>query len=67
MYREIGDTLKAKYAGWEVYWITSDLEAIKSIGLRPSRKWNLFNGELECKLLRFDMYEGTKKIHKLKS
>ena len=66
MYREIGDTLKAKYAGWEVYWITSDLEAIKSIGLRPSRKWNLFNGELECKLLRFDMYEGTKKIHKLK-
>ncbi|MGB0194003.1 MAG: THUMP domain-containing class I SAM-dependent RNA methyltransferase [Schleiferiaceae bacterium] len=67
MYREMGDTLKAKYAGWEVYWITSDMEAIKSIGLRPSRKWNLFNGELECKLLRFDMYEGTKKIHKLKS
>jgi len=67
MYREMGDTLKSKYAGWEVYWITSDMEAIKSIGLRPSRKWNLFNGELECKLLRFDMYEGTKKIHKLKS
>lgn len=65
MYREMGDTLKEKYAGWEVYWITSDMEAIKSIGLRPSRKWNLFNGELECKLLRFDMYEGTKKLHKL--
>ena len=46
-------------------WITSDLEAIKSIGLRPSRKWNLFNGELECKLLQFDMYAGTKKLHKL--
>jgi putative N6-adenine-specific DNA methylase len=67
MYRQMGDTLKSKYAGWEVYWITSDMEAIKSIGLRPSRKWNLFNGELECKLLRFDMYEGTKKVHKLKS
>jgi len=65
MYRQMGDTLKEKYAGWEVYWITSDMEAIKSIGLRPSRKWNLFNGELECKLLRFDMYEGTKKLHKL--
>lgn len=64
MYRKMGDTLKSKYAGWEVYWITSDLDAIKSIGLRPSRKWNLFNGELECKLLRFDMYEGTKKVHK---
>jgi putative N6-adenine-specific DNA methylase len=65
MYREMGDTLKEKYAGWRVMWITSDLEAIKSIGLRPSRKWNLFNGELECKLLMFDMYEGTKKVHKL--
>jgi putative N6-adenine-specific DNA methylase len=64
MYRKMGDTLKAKYAEWEVYWITSDMEAIKSIGLRPSRKWDLFNGELECKLLRFDMYEGTKKVHK---
>lgn len=65
MYRQIGDTLKEKYAGWQVFWISSDMEAIKSIGLRPSRKWNLFNGELECKLLRFDMYEGTKKLHKL--
>jgi putative N6-adenine-specific DNA methylase len=65
-YREMGDMLKREYAGWTVMWITSDLEAIKSIGLRPSRKWNLFNGELECKLLQFDMYEGTKKIHKLR-
>lgn len=65
-YQEMGDMLKREYAGWTVMWITSDLEAIKSIGLRPSRKWNLYNGELECKLLQFDMYEGTKKIHKLK-
>ena len=38
----------------------------QSIGLRPSRKWNLFNGELECKLLQFDMCERHKKIHKLR-
>jgi putative N6-adenine-specific DNA methylase len=65
-YRDMGDVLKKKYAGWTVMWITSDMEAIKSIGLRPSRKWSLFNGELECKLLQFDMYAGTKKIHKLR-
>ena len=64
MYRKIGDTLKEKYSGWEVLWITSDMEAIKSIGLRPSRKWNMFNGDLDCKLMSFDMYEGTKKVHK---
>ena len=64
-YKQMGDTLKQHYAGWEVFWITSDLEAIKSIGLRPSNKWSLYNGELECKLLRFSMYKGTKKVHKL--
>ena len=65
LYREMGDALKKHYAGWTIMWITSDMEAIKSIGLRPSRRWNLFNGELECKLLQFDMYAGTKKLHKL--
>lgn len=64
MYKRMGDTLKQKYAGWDVLWITSDLEAIKSIGLRPRRKWDMFNGELECKLMAFDMYSGTKKVHK---
>ena len=45
--------------------ISSDLEGVKNVGLRPSRKIKLFNGKLECRFLQYEMYEGTKKIHKL--
>ncbi|HEU4717692.1 MAG TPA: THUMP domain-containing protein [Bacteroidia bacterium] len=65
-YKQIGDTFKKKYSGYEAWLITSNMEAIKVIGLRPSRKITLFNGPLECKLLKFEMYAGTKKIHKLR-
>jgi putative N6-adenine-specific DNA methylase len=60
-YKMIGDTLKRHYAGWTVWVLTSNMEAAKFIGLRPSRKIHLFNGPLECRFLRFDMYAGSKK------
>ncbi|HET8838290.1 MAG TPA: THUMP domain-containing protein [Flavobacteriaceae bacterium] len=61
-YREIGDTLKQNYPGTEAWFITSDMEAIKNVGLKPSRKIKVFNGKLEAKLLKYVMYEGTKKF-----
>jgi putative N6-adenine-specific DNA methylase len=64
-YKNIGDTLKQAYPGTEAWFITSNLEAIKHVGLRPSRKIKLFNGALESKLLKYDIYEGTKKLHKI--
>lgn len=66
-YRNIGDTLKQFYPGTEAWFITSNLEAIKHVGLRPSRKIKLYNAALESKLLKYEIYAGTKKIHKLKS
>lgn len=65
-YKEIGDTLKQSYPGTAAWFITSNLEAIKHVGLRPTRKIKLFNGALESKLLKYDIYAGTKKLHKLK-
>ncbi len=65
-YKSIGDTLKQGYPGTEAWFITSNLEAIKNVGLRPSRKIKLYNGALESKFLKYEIYEGTKKIHKLK-
>ena len=41
--------------------ITSDFEAMKHIGLHPSRKIQLFNGSLDCRLLKFELYSGSKK------
>lgn len=66
-YRKIGDTFKRSYPNTLAWLISSDLEAVKKIGLRPSRKIKLFNGKLECRFMQYEMYEGTKKIHKLEN
>lgn len=65
LYKSIGDTLKKKYQGYDAWIISSNMEAFKHVGLRPSRKITVYNGSLECKFMKFEMYEGTKKIHKL--
>ncbi|MET6991150.1 THUMP domain-containing class I SAM-dependent RNA methyltransferase [Sediminicola arcticus] len=60
-YASIGDTLKQKYPGTDAWFITSNLEALKFVGLRPSRKIKVFNSHLESKLVKYVMYEGSKK------
>jgi putative N6-adenine-specific DNA methylase len=60
-YQEIGDTFKQSYPNTEAWFITANLEALKFVGLRPSRKIKLFNGKLEARLLKYDIYEGSKK------
>lgn len=64
-YKKIGDTFKTNYPNTLAWLISSDLEAVKKIGLRPSRKIKLFNGKLETRFLQYEMYEGTKKLHKI--
>lgn len=66
-YKKIGDTFKTHYPNTLAWLISSDLEAVKKIGLRPSRKIKLFNGKLETRFLQYEMYEGTKKLHKLEN
>lgn len=60
-YKQIGDTLKQKYKNYEAWFISSDIDALKNVGLRASRRIEVFNGPLECKLYRFELYEGSKK------
>ncbi|SNS03315.1 putative N6-adenine-specific DNA methylase [Dokdonia pacifica] len=60
-YAEIGDTLKSSYPGSHAWFITSNMEALKHVGLRPSRKIKLYNGSLESRFVKYEMYEGTRK------
>lgn len=60
-YREIGDTLKQGYPNTDAWFITGNMDALKFVGLKPSRKIKLFNGKLETRLAKFEMYEGSKK------
>lgn len=65
-YSRIGDTLKQSYSGSQAWLITANMEALKFVGLRPSRRIKVFNGKLESKLVKYALYSGTKKIHKIK-
>ncbi len=60
-YKSIGDTLKQNYPGTDAWFITSNLDALKHVGLRPSRKIQLYNAKLEARLVKYVMYEGSKK------
>ncbi len=60
-YSLVGDTLKKKFSGYEAWLISSNVSAMKHIGLRPSRKITLYNGALECKFQKYELYSGTKK------
>ncbi|MCU0370673.1 MAG: THUMP domain-containing protein [Bacteroidales bacterium] len=59
-YKDLGDVLKQKYAGYTAWLLGYDMEAMKFVGLRPSRKIMVMNGPLECRFLKFDLYEGKK-------
>ena len=64
LYKSIGDTLKNNYQFSNVWLITANLEAIKSIGLKASKRIKLFNANLESRLLNYEIYPGTKKNKK---
>lgn len=55
-YKNVGDTLKQKYKGSEAWIFSGNVEAIKHVGLKPSRKLHLFNGPLPCKLHKFELH-----------
>jgi len=59
-YKETGDVLKQKYAGYTAWLLGSDQESLKFIGLRPSRRIRVMNGPLECRLVKFDLFAGKK-------
>jgi putative N6-adenine-specific DNA methylase len=62
LYSMIGSTLKHNFPGTTVWMISSNKESLKHVGLKPAEKHTLFNGALECILLKYEMYAGTKKI-----
>ena len=65
MYELLGDTFKRKYGErCEVWLISSDFEALKHIGLKPTKKIPLLNGQLDCRLVQFKLYEGSLKASK---
>ena len=66
-YDKIGSALKHKYQGCIIWIISSDIENLKFIGLRPSKKIKIMNGKLECSFRKFKVYEGSQKNKQITS
>jgi len=61
LYKGIGDALKQNFIGYNAWVISSHQEALKFVGLRASRNITVYNGQLECKFAKFEVYSGSKK------
>ncbi len=59
MMKHVADNLKANFAGWSAWMLTSDRTLPQQMRLKESRKTVLFNGPLECRFFRFDMVSGS--------
>jgi putative N6-adenine-specific DNA methylase len=60
-YNSIGSTLKHGYPGSQAWIFSANMDALKGVGLKPSRKIKLYNGKLESRLLKYELYQGSKK------
>jgi putative N6-adenine-specific DNA methylase len=56
LYKEIGDVFKQRCKGYTAYLFTGNLELAKSVGLKATRRIVLYNGPIECRLLKYEMY-----------
>ncbi|MCB0756095.1 MAG: class I SAM-dependent RNA methyltransferase [Flavobacteriales bacterium] len=61
LYQKLGDAFKQNWQGHTCFIFSGNLGALKKVGLRSPSKKELFNGSIECRLARFDVYEGSKK------
>lgn len=60
IYGNLGRALKHKFAGNKAWVISSDEKCLTRIGMRPSKKYNLLNGELECSFCLYEVFEGKR-------
>jgi len=63
-YARMGDFLKNKCKGSTGYIFTGNLELAKKIRLKPSRRIEFLNAKIDCRLLEYEMYAGTKRVDK---
>jgi pyridoxal phosphate enzyme (YggS family) len=57
--RSMAETLKRKFAGWQAWILTDDLKLERSMRLKAARRIPVFNGDIECRWMRFDMVAGS--------
>lgn len=60
-YKRVGDFMKQQCKGYTGYIFTGNLELAKKIGLKPSRRIEFFTSKIDCRLLEYELYSGTRR------
>ncbi|AZQ64571.1 class I SAM-dependent RNA methyltransferase [Flammeovirga pectinis] len=60
LYKQMGDKLKQDFSGYDAWIFSGNMQALKFVGLRPSKRIELYNGAIECRLAKYEMYRGKK-------
>jgi 23S rRNA G2445 N2-methylase RlmL len=60
-YARLGDFLKKKCQGYTGYIFTGNLDLAKKIGLKASRKIEFYTSQIDCRLLEYELYQGSKR------
>lgn len=60
LYRQLGETLKHKFTGSTTWVISSHIDCLQSIGLKPSAKVKLLNGALDCEFWKYELFRGKR-------
>jgi 23S rRNA G2445 N2-methylase RlmL len=61
VYKGIGDFFKKRCRGYRGYIFTGNLDLAKKVGLRAKKRIPFFNSNIECRLLEYELYEGSRK------
>ncbi len=62
LYSALGDRLKAIGGNSTAWILAGNRELSKNIGLKAARRIPVFNGPIECRWMRFDLYEGSRRV-----
>jgi len=56
VYRDLGFTLKHRFKGWDCWILSGNKDLIADLKLKSTRKYFIFNGNIECRFLKYSMF-----------
>ena len=59
VYRDLGFTLKHRFTGTEAWVLSGNKDLLAEMKLKSTRKYFVYNGNIECRFLKYEMYEGS--------
>lgn len=61
VYRDLGYSLKHRFIGWTAWILSGNKELLSEMKLKATKKFFVYNGNIECRFLKYEMFEGSKR------